>query len=125
MNRDKHVFQFTGAKISQAAKEEVKYHLERLAFWIEEHRVAVEEAKAKGVELKEYPVTGGIHAEMVINPTLQARINECANKVRGHRLAAEKLSVEADAYGTQLDRVFDLHPDDVQYFRLAGGARVE
>lgn len=125
MKRNEHLFQFTGKQISEAASREAAYHAERLLFWTKEQREAIEKAKAAGLEVSEYPVTGGVHAQMVINPTLQERITQCANKIHRHRQAPDHLQIEADCYGTQGDRSYELHPDDVLYFRLAGGPRAE
>jgi hypothetical protein len=123
--RDKHEFQFTGKQIGDAAKAEYEYHGNRVIFWKKEQRDAIDKAKALGLEVSEYQVTGGVHAQMVINPTLQARINECANKIQTHQRAADAFQIEAAAYGTQAERVYQLHADDVIYFRLAGSHRPE
>ncbi len=123
--RNEHLFQFTGKQISDAAGREASYHADRVIFWKREHRLAIENAKEAGLEVSEYPVTGGVHAQMIINPTLQERITVCANKLHKHRKAADELQIEAACYGTQGDRTYELHPDDVIYFRLAGGPREE
>lgn len=123
--REKHLFQFTGKQISEAASREAAYHAERLIFWKGEHKRAVDKAKESGLEVSEYPVTGGVYAQMVINPTLQERLTVCANKIHKHRKEAETLTIEADCYGTQPDRSYELDGTDVVYFRLAGGPREE
>lgn len=123
MKRNEHLFQFTGKQISEAAGCEARYHADRIIFWTKEQREAIDKAKAAGLEVTEYPVTGGVRAQMVINPTLQARIDESANKIQKHTRAADALLIEADCYGTQAERTYELHPDDVIYFRLAGGQR--
>ena len=125
MKRNEHLFQFTGKQISEAARGEAEYHDQRIEFWIKEQRAAIDKAKEMGLEVTEYPVTGGVHAQMIINPTLQERITVCANKLQRHRKAADDLHIEAACYGTQAERSFELHPDDVIHFRLAGGARDE
>jgi hypothetical protein len=125
MKRGEHTFQFSGSAISNAAKAEFDYHSMRTAFWRDQHGKAVDAAKAKGVEMREFAVTGGTRAELVLDPTLQTRINECASKINSHRAAADRFQIEAAAYATQADRSYELHPDDVVYFRLAGGPREE
>jgi hypothetical protein len=121
--RASHLFQFAGKRISTAAERESEYHAERLKFWTAEHRQAIDKARAAGLEVHEYPVTGGVRAEMVVDPTLQGRINECANKIHLHRKMADQLQIESACYGTQPERMYELEPDDVVYFRLAGGPR--
>lgn len=122
--RNEHTFQFAAGAISAAATSEYDYHKERIAFWTEERTKAIEAAKEKGVEVREYPVTGGVRAEMVIDASLQGRINEASGKIHLHQSAADRFQVEAAAYATQLHtKVYELQPDDVLYFRLAGGPR--
>ncbi len=123
MRRSEHMFQFTGLQIAEAAKREAEYHRARVTFWATEQRAAVERAKADGVHMTEYPITGGVRAEMTLNPTLQGRINECTNKIHQHSKRADELQIHAACYGTQASRCYELHPDDVVFWRLAGGPR--
>lgn len=125
MKRGEHTFQFSGEQISKAAHAEWGYHAQRLKFWHAEQEDAVAKAKAAGVEVREQPVTGGRRVVMVVDPQIQDRLNLCGNKIDVHRNAADRFQIEADAYGTQPTRAYELHPDDVVYFRLAGGPREE
>jgi hypothetical protein len=133
--RSTHCFAFMGSAIAKAATAEAEYHEQRLAYWKAEYESAVAKAKAAesavakakaaGLQVREYDVTGGKRAEMVIDPALQGRIRESTNKVHSHRIAAEHLRVEASSYATQGDRQYELDGEDVVYFRLAGGPRGE
>ena len=123
MKRNEHLFQFTGKQISEAAEAEYVYHSGRAAWWKEEQADAIEKAKAVGVEVREYDMTGGKNVQVVLDPTLNSRLTECANKIVSHRAAADRFQIEAATYGTQAERAYELHPDDVVYFRLAGGSR--
>jgi hypothetical protein len=123
MKRHEHTFQFNGGQIAKAAQAEYEYHRERLIFWRTEQDKAIEEAKGLGVEVREQAVTGGKRVIMVVNPAIQERLNLAGSKIDMHRLAADRFQIEADAYGTQPTRTYELHPDDVVYFRLAGGPR--
>jgi hypothetical protein len=123
MKRNEHTFQFTGDQIAKAAKAECDYHKERLVYWQQEQEKAIGEAKKAGVEIKEYDVTGGKQVNVVIDTSVQMRLSTCAAKIASHRQVADRLQIEAAAYATQPARAYELHPDDVVYFRLAGGAR--
>ena len=123
MTRDKHLFQFSGAKISIAAASEAKYRRSRVEFWKAEQEIAIDKLKKCSVEVSEYPITGGVEARATINPELSRRASECASKIRDHQQAAERYEIEAVAYGTQGDRIYELQSDDVVYFRLGGGTR--
>ena len=81
-----------------------------------------QEYEDKGV--REFDVTGGKKVEVVIDRTITKRLSECASNIDNHRRWANRFRIEADAYGTQPPgREYDLDPEDVVYFRLAGGAR--
>jgi hypothetical protein len=66
-----------------------------------------------------------VAVQVVLDPTVDARLHECATKIASHRKAADDFQIQAAAYGTQPTRAYDLHPDDILYFRLAGGPREE
>lgn len=125
MKRSEHLFQFTGLQISAAASAECEYHRERIVFWEAEQTKAVEKAKSAGVEVREYDVTGGKRADVILDPSVSNRLTECANKLHSHRRAADEFQIEAACYGTQPERSYELHPDDVIHFRIAGGPRAE
>lgn len=131
MKRNNHTFRFTADQIAKAATAEQEYHEQRVLWWQVEYNTAVKEAQEKGVEVREYEATGGKQAQLVIDPTLQARINQCVSKINAHKALADRFKIEAAAYGSQgpdssgLPPAYDLDPDDVVYFRLAGGSRDE
>ena len=122
--RKEHTFQFTAEQIAKAAASEAAYHTKRAVWWDGEYNKAAEEAKAKGVEIRHYAVTGGNRAQVVIDPTLQGRIEESSSKRSKHQQSAERFTVEAAAYGSQpAATAYALDGEDVMYFRLAGGTR--
>lgn len=123
MKRNEHIFQFAGQQISAAAALEHQYHVGRVDFWTAEQEIAIAKAKESGVEIRELDVTGGKRVDVILDPTIGGRLQECANKIHSHQAAADRFQIEAAAYGTQPDRSYDLHPDDVIYFRLAGIGR--
>jgi len=123
--REKHVFQFTGKQISDAAHLQAAYHDAKRKFWESEYQKAVTEAKAKGVEIREVPVTGGKRAEMVLDPHLQQRISECMGKIENHQRLRTRYTIEQEAYQSQSDRTYDLDPEDLVYFHLSKHPRGE
>lgn len=125
MNRHTHRFRFVGQQIAEACAANVEYHDSRVAFWVKERSDAIDACKTAGFTVKEYTVTGGTRAEMVVDPTLQRRVDEAVNKIATHQAARDRFRVEAGAYGAQPTRDYELDPDDVVYFRLAGGNREE
>ena len=121
--RHEHTFQFTGRQISEAADDERAYHMMRVDYWRAEQDNAIEKARASGVDVREYDVTGGKQVNVVVDPEIVSRLSTCANKINTHGQAADRFQIEADAYATQPDRAYECHPDDVVYFRLCGGPR--
>lgn len=123
MKRNEHLFQFTGKQIADAAQAEHQYHCGRVDWWKKEQGNAIEKAKAAGVEVREHDITGGKAVSVVLDPSVQSRLLDCSNKINSHRSAADQFQIQAAAYATQADRTYELHPDDIVYFRLAGGPR--
>jgi hypothetical protein len=121
MNRNAHRFQFSGKQIADAAGNKKGYHERRLSFWKEEHTKAIELARTATVEVREYAVTGGSQAQIVIDQERANRVGQCASKIASHRTSAERFAIEGAAYATQADRAFELDPDDVTYFGIVGG----
>jgi len=126
MKRNEHIFQFTGKEIAKAAQAEFDYHVERIVYWKGEQDKAIALAKASGISVTESQHTGGKSVQVTVDPTVTLRLNECASKITTHQNAADKLQIEASSYnsGVNYKRVYDLHPEDVIYFRLAGGPRI-
>jgi hypothetical protein len=123
MKRNEHLFQFTGKQISEAATAESTYHNERVTWWKAQQGAAIKKAKEAGVEVREYDYTGGKGVQVVLDPSLVSRLHDCATKITSHKKASDDFQIQAACYGSQLERSYELHPDDVIYFRLAGGTR--
>ena len=123
MKRNEHTFQFTGKQIADAAKAECSYHRERLTYWQVQQETAITDAKTAGVTVQEIAVTGGKRVQMYADQRIQERLSIAGSKIDAHRVAADRFQIEAAAYATQADRAYELHPDDIVYFRLAGGQR--
>lgn len=123
--RTEHLFQFTGRQISAAAQAEHDYHKDRLGYWKGRQDVAADRAREAGVEVREIDVTGGKRIDVVLDPTVTAELYLCSTKISSHRTAADQFQIQAATYGSNAERSFELHPDDVIYFRLAGGPRDE
>jgi hypothetical protein len=125
MNRQTHRFRYLGQQIAAACTAEVEYHEERIRFWENARDGAIAACKSAGFTVKEHAISGGKRAEMVIDQTFQRRVDEAVSKVSSHQSARDRYRIEAGAYGAQPSGYFDLDPDDVVYFRLAGGSREE
>jgi hypothetical protein len=125
MKRQEHLFQFTGTQISEAAAAEHDYHGGRVAFWKKEQDRLTEEAKKSGIKVDEVQVTGGKQVRMYVDGTIDSKLSLAGSKINAHQKAADDFQIQAACYGTQPERTYELQPDDVIYFRLAGGPREE
>jgi hypothetical protein len=131
MNQDKHLFQFSGQKIADAALEEAHYHWKRVTFWATEQEAAIVKAKGMSaiVRVVEQSITGGrrvqVIAEIADVLVVNQRLMECGAKIQEHQKAADEFDLKGKTYMTQPTRMYELDPSDVHYFRLAGGARPE
>lgn len=82
-------FPFTPGEIAEAASRRMEYHEERMVFWgnaREEAKAAIEE---KGFEVRDYAVTGGQRAEVVVDPALAQRLGEADRKLKEHNEKTE------------------------------------
>lgn len=111
-----------------AASAEAQYHLERIKHWKQEQDAAQAELEqTAGVKVHKYPVTGGerVGVTVKVDPHLTERLNLAGEKIGMHQKAADQFQIEAGAYASQGDRLYELHPDDIVYFRLTGATRPE
>lgn len=127
MKRSEHLFLFSAADISAAAKAEAEYHEERKAFWEEEYdkAVAIVE-KTCGARVDKRPVTGGYEVDVVIDygdPAAYQQMRRAYSKIGQHREAAEEFRTDERVYGSQDQRMYELDSVDVHHFRLGGEPR--
>lgn len=125
--RAKHLFEFKATDIAKAAREESRYHTERLLFWQKELAEATEivEKTAK-VTVKRQEHTGGWSPVVAVDygdPAAYQRMQQAAQKIQSHRAAADRFESDGTLYGTQGDRYYELDAEDVAHFRLNGRER--
>ena len=120
MKRNEWLFRYTLGDLHAAAIERLRHHTERREWWDTEYRKAAEGAKAAGVEVREYDVTGGKNAQMVIDPSWQNRLNECSQKREAHRKRAEEYAQWVAVLASQSQgNTLDVQLDDALYFGVA------
>lgn len=125
--RAEHTFQFASSVIAKAAEAEANYHESRVEYWEAAQGQAAEVVKRTAtIELKEFDVTGGKRIDVGVNygdMTAYRRLTEAYGKIQSHQQDAERYRSDAEVYGTQNGRVYELDTDDVHHFRLHGGPR--
>jgi hypothetical protein len=92
-NRNNWEFEYTASKIAGAAREQLEYRMGRVKFWEGKKAEVTAEITSKGLEVYEpeaekfsgYTNSGAGHAQIKMDPTLQARLTEAATKIRENR----------------------------------------
>lgn len=94
MQRTEWSFEYTAAKLAEAAKTKKTHHEERLAWWEEKQKNVIEAVKANGLEVTEslameYATRtafsgAGRGAQLTVKNDYQTKLNECHQKIVGH-----------------------------------------
>ena len=126
MLRDDWRFIYPASTVGEAAGRLAEYHRERLWSWEEAKAQAEERISDKGVEVRHHEVTGGQRAEVVIDPSLAARLQECEGKISTHKRAAQVYAEWSAVMERAADGPMTLDIDDVRFFELVEvGAEAE
>jgi len=116
--REKLQFDYTGEALAVACEKKRDHHKDRHAYWTAELEAAKEAFRSAGVEIREYPVTGGTRLQGVIDPSVQQRMDECHKKVDEHDRKREEYDRWARGFRANAEAHFALDPDDIAYFGL-------
>ena len=93
MQRNEWKFEFTAAKLAQAAQSKIAHHQTRLEFWRAKREEVLATIRAEGLEIDEKIVMGyqtpkardWERANRVsIRDDLRQRLDECLDKLRSH-----------------------------------------
>lgn len=118
MKRNEWVFRYQISEVGDGAKAQALKHRAREKDWQAEYEKNVIEARAAGIDVREFEVTGGKRADVVIDPTVAKRLGESYQKRDEHRRAAEAFEGWAAVMAAQEAGHLDLHHDDVLFFGL-------
>lgn len=96
MSRDEWKFDYTAARLAEAAVAKCAWHAERLAFWRGKREEVMAKIRAEGLEIDEKIVLGFANpkardwsdgAQVMIRNDLQKDLAECHEKLRHHTAA--------------------------------------
>lgn len=114
-------FEYGIEELADAARVMAAYHTSRLDWWRQEADTTVSKIKEKGIEVREYEVTGGKDAQVVIDPELARRLSECKTKIGKHERKDEEYTSWAEVLATEQERgarTMTLDHEDVLFFGL-------
>jgi LPS O-antigen subunit length determinant protein (WzzB/FepE family) len=120
--------------VARAAAKCLKYHEDRLRFYIAEYTKSEKELRKKGIDMAEVEAfigsgsiltasyTGGYKATSYVQPKFDQRIvnriNECNQKINRHRELAAEFTKYERAFSVELADSVELDADDINFFRL-------
>ncbi len=112
-------FDYSSEDLMKAVREKIEHHQTRLEWW-EKDREGVKQAiRELGIDLREFPVTGGNRAELVVDPVQLNRLQEILSKIRGHERSLKEYRRYERALAQKQSQVsFALDIEDVQFFGL-------
>jgi hypothetical protein len=119
MLRAEWVFTYRAEEVAAAAVRRRDHHRGRLDFWELAFEDADEKLRSEGVDFRDLEVTGGQRTEVVVDPQLMARVNECRVKIKMHTEKHDEYARWARALeGLPPSDRMSLHVNDIHYFDL-------
>jgi hypothetical protein len=112
-------FDYSVELVLKAARDRVRYHRDRIAWWQQEMDQAEAKLKEKGFEYRRERHSLGEEVSIVGDPGLAKRVAECEEKIQGHR--SELIVYEHWVRALETRRAEDtlaLRIDDIVYFGL-------
>ena len=112
-------FQYSRDALRKAVDQKILHHIKRIEWWEKEDDKAEAAIKEAGIDIREYAVTGGNRAELVIDPVLLSRFQETQSKIRAHKGNLKEYRRYYRALENQSSTVgFQLDIEDIQFFGL-------
>lgn len=116
MNRDKWLFEYRAGQVLAQAKKMLAWHEHRHAWWAGENETAVKTAKDRGMSVKEFQVSGGVQAQMQVDPLIQQRLNQTFSKMREHEARVGLYKMWCSALAENEDSKLRLDAQDLEFF---------
>jgi predicted Zn-dependent protease len=131
MKRGQWKFAYSGAALAIASQIKVDYHKSRLEFWENRQKEVEEQIQKSGIKIDKSQLlrianntSQGFSASnaysrqstVEIDETMLRDLNECIEKVRGHRQLFDDYRGWLQLFNAQKDSTLKLHHDDYLYF---------
>jgi hypothetical protein len=122
--REKWLINAKAVELLKCCEERMKYHTERVKFWLSQQTIAEKALRDTGIKLTSLPVTGGNRTEVQLDPTMSKRVSECENRLKENKQSVDRFRAYRaffdQARKETPEKAFELNADDVLYFNLAG-----
>jgi hypothetical protein len=124
MNRIDWEFEYTAAKLADAAGAQLAHRKSRVDVWEAKKAEVLDKIKTSGLTVHEgiaasltnYTQSNNGGAHVMVDSTLQRDLNECANKIREHREAATGYDGWVQVLQANPEARLKLKHDDWMYF---------
>lgn len=125
MKRDEWEFEYTAAKLADAAEAQRDFRNGRVAAWEAKKEEVMKKVKETGLTVHEGPAAGfsnytsnsvGGGAHVMVDATLQSDLSECVTKISTHRAAAADYDGWVRVLRANPEKRVVLHHDDWLYF---------
>lgn len=124
MNRQEWEFEYTAAKLADAARKQRDYRESRVVFWKEKYAEVMKEVREAGIEVSESVAAGVsntystkmVGPQVMVRHDLQTKLTECHSKVQEHERASREYNGWAQVLDANPETRLRLHHDDWLYF---------
>lgn len=124
MKRDEWEFEYTAAKLADAAEQQRDFRNGRVTAWEAKKEEVMRKIKDSGLTVHEGPAAsmsnytsvGGGGAYVMVDQTLQSDLSQCVAKIEAHRSAAAEYDGWVRVLRGNPEKRVVLHHDDWLYF---------
>jgi hypothetical protein len=114
-------FRVHAGDLARSAERLYLHHQDQYDRYKALYDAAVENAEGTVARVVRYPVTGGDRIQLQIDPAVQTRLNHLQQKMTSHENDAKQMKPWVYSFKiSDPDVVFELDPDDVLFFDIAG-----
>ena len=131
MLRDEWKFDYTAARLAEAAAAKMRHHAERLAFWRTKREDVLATIRAEGLEIDEKIVMGYQNPKsrdwdranrVTVRDDLRQHLDECLDKLRYHTEQMNQYEGWQQMLSAHGEQGVALHLDDWLFFFARDGA---
>lgn len=122
MLKDKWEFEYSAAKLSEAATIKKDIHMKKFIWWEQKKHEVMQKVKDTGIEIRDsvaasYSNTKGSYGPQIeINDGMQRDLSECQSKILEHNKLVEQYEGWRQVFEAQKESRLKLNHDDWLFF---------